>query len=424
MSNRKALASIVGAALLATCGIAKAETKSDGLQLNRPLMLDDAAPAMPLTALINKTGAGSWMSDNALSVGGYVEASWTVSDSAPPANTITGRYFDFENQDLTLNQIDVYLNRAVDTSKNKFDVGGRIEMIYGGDSRLIHSLGLFDYQGIYNVPAGNSRGPDEQFDLNQAYVDVYVPFNNTGVKIRAGKFNTLLGYETINPVWNNSLGVGSLYSHSFLFGFAIPLTNTGVIGTYVINPEWTVTAGLTRGWDTSTEDDNDTIDAIGQVAWSINSKSALTVNFEIGPDQPGDNSNYRDVLDVIYVQKLADQLAFAINADYGYQFNSSTSGSDCQWFGAAGYLTYTVSNMVAATARAEYFNDDDGYRGIGSSVYEVTLGVAITPMPNDSIGKNLVIRPEVRYDYANDKVYDGGTGRSQGTFGVDAIFAF
>ena len=53
------------------------------------------------------------------------------------------------------------------------------------------------------------------------YVDVTTPVAN--LKIRAGKFVTLLGYETINPNWSNSYGVGSLYSHSFLFGFAKPV---------------------------------------------------------------------------------------------------------------------------------------------------------------------------------------------------------
>jgi len=325
--------------------------------------------------------------------------------------------FDFENQDLLLNQIDLYIERLVDPSKGKFDVGGRIEMIYGSDSRLIHSLGLFDYHGIYNVPPGTNKGPDEQFDLNQAYVDFAIPVGN-GLRLRAGKFNTLLGYETINPTTN------SLYSHSYLFGFAIPFTHTGLLATYVLNKDWTFDLGVTRGWDTSTEDDNDTMDVTGRASWTINDKSALYISFVIGPDQPGDNSNYRDVIDVIYTQKIADQLTIAINADYGYQFNGSNSGSDDQWYGVAGYGTYTLSSMFALTGRLEYFNDEDGYRGLGSSVYEATVGVTITPMPNDSIGSNLKIRPEVRYDYAKDAIFDGGTDRSQATFGVDAYFTF
>jgi hypothetical protein len=35
-----------------------------------------------------------------------------------------------------------------------------------------------------------------------------------------------------------------------------------------------------------------------------------------------------------------------------------------------------------------------------------------------------VIRPEVRYDYAQEGIFDGGTDHDQLTFGVDAIFTF
>ncbi len=209
-----------------------------------------------------------------------------------------------------------------------------------------------------------------------------------------------------------------------MFGFAIPFTNTGVLATYVINPEWTVTAGLTRGWDVTDTDDNDAIDTTGQVAWTINDKSALLVNWIIGPDAPGDNGHWRTVFDVIYTQKLADQLSVAVNADYGYQAGGKGNGDAAQWYGVAGYGTYTVSSYVSATGRLELFDDTDGYRGFDADVYEATLGVTITPLPNDSIGSNLKIRPEVRYDYASERVFDGGTGYGQATFGIDAYFTY
>jgi len=416
MSNRKRMASAVAAALLAACGVVRAESSSS-LSLS-PQMMDDAPAKRPLGQLMDRIGAGKMMDDAGITIGGHVEASWTIADNNPAGNVIGGRVFDFENQDLTLNQIDLYLERLVDPSKGKFDVGGRIEAIYGGDSRLIHSRNITNEHGLYYVRPGENVGPDEQIDLNQFYVDVAVPVGN-GLLIRAGKFNTLLGYETINPTTN------ALYSHSFMFGFAIPFTNSGVLAKYVINPEWTVTAGLTRGWDVTDTDDNDTIDATGQVVWNINDKSGLTVNFIVGPDAPNDNSNWRTVIDVIYTQKLADQLSVAINADYGYQAKGAANGDDgAQWYGVAGYGTYVFSSMISGTARAEIFNDTDGYRGFDTNVYEVTLGVTITPMPNDSIGSNLKIRPEVRYDYAGERTFDAGSDYGQATFGIDAYFTY
>ncbi len=415
MSNRKSIAGAVAAAALAMCGVAQAGT-ADGLSLTRPNYLQDAPAKKPLGDLLDKAGVGKTLDDAGITIGGFVEASWTISDSAPPANAITGRYFDFENQDLTLNQIDLYLERVVDPSKGKFDVGGRIEAIYGGDSRLIHSRDLTNHHGIYYVKPGENVGPDEQFDLNQAYLDFALPVG-TGLKLRVGKFVTLLGWEVINPTLN------AFYSHSFLFGYAIPLTNTGFLATYVLSPSVTVTGGLTRGWDVSTTDDNGSIDFMGQVVWAVNDKSTLYVNLLTGKDTPGDNDHWRTVIDSSFTTKIADQLSVAINGTYGYQALGG-SADNAQWYGLAGYATYTISDMFSPSARVEWFNDVDGYRGLGTNVYEATLGVAIKPLPNDKIGSNLVIRPEVRFDYANDRVYDGGTGYSQATFGVDAIFSF
>ena len=75
----------------------------------------------------------------------------------------------------------------------------------------------------------------------------------------------------------------------------------------------------------------------------------------------------------------------------------------------------------------EYFGDSKGFTfGTGhlENVYEATLNVAIKPLPDDNIGSNLVVRPEVRYDYSNTAFFKGGTRHDQFTFGVDAYFTF
>ena len=79
----------------------------------------------------------------------------------------TGRVFDFENQDLTLDQIEVNVQRAVDATKGKWDVGFMIDGMYGADGRLIHSNGL-DFYGPGDASNGGQQFPQNQFDLTQA----------------------------------------------------------------------------------------------------------------------------------------------------------------------------------------------------------------------------------------------------------------
>ncbi len=410
MLNRKVLASAAATALLVCTGhFAQAD-------FNQPLTLQASADK-PLMVGLDRIGLGAPLRNAGLTVGGLAETSWTISDSSPPDNNITGRIFDFDNQYLTLNQIDLFIERTVDPAKGQFDVGGRFEMIYGADARGIHSLGLFDYYGYYNVPsADDANSPHNQLDIVQAYVDFAVPVGN-GLKICAGKFVTHMGYEVINPSGN------ALYSHSYLFGYAIPFTHTGVMATYTLSPQFSIMGGISRGWDTSLEDDNDTIDTLGQFVWTIDDRATFYVNLVTGPDQPGDNDNWRTVVDLIYTRKLSKELSMAVNGDYGYQTNAN-GGSDAQWYGTAGYLTYTINDQFSTTGRLEWFNDQDGYRGLGTNVYEATLGLAIKPFAADAIGQNLVIRPEVRFDYADDRTFDGGTDRTQATFGIDAFFTF
>lgn len=419
MSNRKGLVLVAACAAVAVSGWARAgepgpaSTFPDTALTRVQLLQQDAPARAPLMSLLG--GAAKPLEDAGISIGGRVEGSLTYSASAPPGNVIAGRVFDFEHEDPTLNQVGLVLNKDVDSSK--FDVGGRVEWIYGADARLIHSLGLFDHMGV-------GDGPDNQWDLNQAYVDVAL---GGGWKVRAGKFVALAGYEVIDPTGNE------LYSHSFMFGYAIPFTHTGVLATHKVNDRLSYSFGGSRGWDTTLEDNNGTADILGQIAYTTDDAKNPTqyiLNVTTGPDQPGDNGNWRTLLDLIVVQKVGDNLKLVLNADYAYEANSvsSVSGSDAQWFGVAGYAVLKTSDMVSLTARAEYFNDQDGARltgGVGgASLYEATLGLQITPMPNDAYGRGLVIRPEVRFDYCEDSFFDGGSDYYQFTAAIDAVYKF
>jgi hypothetical protein len=396
---------------------AKAADAAPSLLLDRPFMLQaDVAPAgapvdarQPLMRLINNKA----LEDTGITIGGRVEGSYTYGFNSPLGNAIAGRAFDFEHEDLTLNQVGIVIDRAIDGGK--FDVGGRIEWIYGGDSRLIHSVGLFDHIGV-------GDGPDTQWDLNQAYVDVGF---GAGIVVRAGKFNTPAGYEVIDPTGND------LYSHSILFGYAIPFTHTGVLFKQKVSEEFDYTLGVIRGWDTSTEDNNDVLSYMGGIhTKTADGRQELSLTVISGPDMPGDNDNWRTLVDLIYVRKIGNDLKLAFNADYAYEVNSagSVSGSDAQWFGAAGYLVKQVDPHVAVVGRVEYFNDQDGARltgGVGgTSLFEATLGLQITPLPDDPYGKFLVIRPEIRCDYSEKRFFDGGTDRYQVTAAIDAVYKF
>jgi hypothetical protein len=422
-----ALAAAVCAGLVGISSDALAATPAgDGLTLQpsyggggAPLYLQDAAtatptpdappkPDKPLAGMFKKAG---WDTGD-VQIYGFIEGSYTYDFSNPPGDFIGGRVFDIDNQEVILNQIDLSLEKTVDAAAaakdGKLSVGGKVEVIYGNDARFVHSNGLNFYAG------GFAPHPENQFDLVQAYVDVGVPVGN-GLMIRAGKMVTHMGYETINPTTN------PFYSHSFLFGYAIPFTHTGIMAFYNLTDSVTLLGGICRGWDQALEDNNDSIDYMAQLKWVVNDKTTAYLNVITGPEQDGNNSDYRTVIDGILTYAVTDQLSLAVNGDYGWE---PIGSDDAAWYGVAAYAGYKINDALTVNVRGEWFNDEDGARGIGDTVYEGTVGVAIHPFPNDDLGSNLVIRPELRVDYSENGIWDGGTDHYQWTAAVDAIFTF
>jgi hypothetical protein len=51
------------------------------------------------------------------------------------------------------------------------------------------------------------------------------------------------------------------------------------------------------------------------------------------------------------------------------------------------------------------------------------VGLAIKPFPNDKFLSKWLLRPEVRYDYADHSVFNRGD-RNQLTFSADVLFTF
>ena len=368
-----------------------------------------ATPRRPIMELLDQAGLATQLDEWHINIGGNVEGGWTYNFDTPDNKVNPGRVFDFEHNKPILDQAMLFGERVVDPSKQKFDLGGRVEARYGADSGLIHANGLSDY---YDGP----RDPKNQLDLTQLYIDAAIPVGN-GLLLRVGKFVTLMGAEVINPEGN------ALYSHSFMFGFAIPFTQTGILGSYNLNDQWSITAGITRGWDQAFDDNNDDIDFLGEVKWAANKDTTAILNVSIGPQRANNNDDYRYLLDLVVTTNISDQLTIMGNADFAWEDNAGLSGQTAYWWGIAGYAGYKINDNFTLNGRVEWFHDDDGSRlGIETNLYELTVGLNVKPLPKDRWGQYLQIRPELRVDLSDDDVFDQFTKDTQFTFGIDVVY--
>jgi len=446
MLHRKGMAGFAACAALACAGVVNGQTADTDsalhpyyLQATQPASEPASAPASapatppkPLMGLLEKTPVGTFLDNANTTVGGYIDAGFTFSDKHAPGNVITGRVFDSRNEHIVLDQLDFSVDRPVDYGKaaqnHTIDIGGHVDFILGWDSGLIHSSGIFDSPAVAGVASGFYGGradPENQFDMTQAYIDFALPVGS-GLRVRVGKFVTLLGYEVINPTGN------PFYSHSYMFGFAIPFTQTGVIGEYKFNDDWLLDAGITRGWNQSTKDNNGDPDLLAGVTYTPQESDFLKkwkfiLNLSEGPQATHDNGDWWTVFDFQAVYTATDKLTLALNIDYGDAPHAAGPAGTAQWYGVAGYGAYVLNDYFTLNGRAEWYGDNKGFT-LGAAgnqnVYEFTVGVAIKPFPSDAIGQNFVIRPELRVDYSDKKFLNSGTDHQQATIGVDAYFIF
>ena len=421
-------------AIFASAGLAHAEAvapsdASSAAQSSKaPVYLDEMMPASgpavaapasepasrkPLMAALDGIGLAKPLDNAHINIFGFVEGSYNYNLTAPKGNPNEGRTFDqYKNQGV-FDQADITIERTVDVTKKEWDLGFRVETLWGSDASQVHSNGVFDW---YDSPTD----PQNQWDLNQAYVDLAVPLGN-GIRIRAGKYVTPLGAETINPN-----GV-PFFSRGYLFNYAIPFTQTGVIGTYALDDNWTVEGGLFRGWEQSTRDNNGSPSFEGKVAYlTTDKKLSIVNNLVTGPEQADNTSNYRTVWDLLvcYTPDPTGPWTFMVNTDYGYEPNVPGVG-DSQWYGIAGYTGYALNTKCTLNGRLEWFRDNDGSRiGVVGDFYEATLGVTIKPFPTSAMASGLLIRPEIRWDHSDNAFFGRGQDKDQATLAVDMIFNF
>ena len=386
----------------------------------------EIASRRPLMGLLEEVGVARQLDEARIQVYGHVEGSYTYNFAGPPTSLADyklpvgkfidnpGRVFDVENQKILLNQLTLNVERTVDVTQGAFDVGGRVELLYGADGRFIHSNGLLDN---YDDDATSrvTGGPQNHFDIPQAYLDFAIPVGN-GLRVRAGKFTF---FKTIDP--NASV----FYSHSFTFGAALPFTLTGAYATYVLDEKLSVDAGFSRGWDQSLNDNNDAIDAFGRVRYAVGDDWLLSLAAITGPEQDGDNGNYRTALDFTVTWQTSESLTLLADVVYGQQSQPVGGGGDARWYGISLYAVQRLDEMFSVGARLEWYRDEGGYTtGLDQNLYEATVGVTITPFPDDTYLRYLKIRPEVRIDYSSENYFDGFDSHTQVTAAIDAIYNF
>ncbi len=309
------------------------------------------------------------------------------------------RTFDVDANSFTLEQFNLHIDRTVEGG-----VGFVTDLNFGKTAEVLWASTHYSNSTI------PSQASTQEFDPTQAYLTYTIPLGK-GINMQVGKFVTLLGEEVI-PVYNN---VNFNETHSYIFGFGIPFTHTGVRAQYSFSDKIGLTMGVNNGWD-DPSDTNDGKSVEGQLSLTPTSNLSLLINGIYGPEQFNHGNSKRGAVDPILTWKTpikglqligeylyaTESSPIAVSAfpnSYGNMLTGvSTLNRSTDWQGAAGYAVYDLNENIEFATRFEWFRDSQGTRtGLRQTLFEVTetLNYKI-PLVN-----GLLARLEYRHDASN-----------------------
>jgi hypothetical protein len=273
-------------------------------------------------------------------------------------------------------------------AKNPTDelpVGFRADLGFGEDAAIFQAIGFDD---------------GDNFELQQAYAVADVDALG-GMNVKIGKWASPCGAEVIESGdnWNTS--------RSYLFGYAVPFTHTGVHASTVLGDDFTLGAAVVNGWD-NVEDQNDAKTGMLCLGWKPRDRLSVALNGCYGAEQANDTGNQRALLDLVLAAGPFSNLTVMLNADYGSEEETAIGGGTATWKGVALYGRYDFLERFALSARAEVFDDEDGAR-LGVADQTVREGTLTLSYRYES----LELRVEARHDISDERVFDDEDGLAQ-----------
>jgi hypothetical protein len=388
----------------------------------------------PLMRAIYDGPYGDAIKDSRITAHGWFNGSgnWSTSKQTNTPDS----YWVVPNR-LVLDQAVLMIERQVDTVQtDHIDWGFRSVGVYGIDYRYFTAGGWFSNQLLRN----NSL---YGWDPTEQYLDVYVPWVAEGMIIRAGRWIACPDVET-QYAPDNYMG-----THSLLFTFDT-YTQTGVMATFMLSPQWTVQAAIHAGTDMApwypgaiptgmfgvrwvAADNNDSVYVVLN---AINNAKFRYFTFD---GQPFGHANFNYLVGT-WQHKFNDWVHTKTESYIMWERDSVLGGTPSLGpvqFGsgggigptlpgisfAYGVLNYTMFHMSKSTFvtfRNEWWKDERGMRsGFAGNYTSNAIGLTY------NLNSVFQVRPEIGY-YRNwnQPAFDNGARQNMVLYGFDMTYRF
>ncbi len=293
---------------------------------------------------------------------------------------------------LNLHQLWLYGEKAASRNSASWSPGFRVDGLYGIDAQ--------DLQAFGNSPTGAPDGWDNGWDNGSygfALPQMYVQLANYEWDVKLGKFFSPFGYEVIGATGN------FFYSNNYTMYNSEPFTMTGVLAEKQTGPNSSLIFGATAGWDTGFDRTDGGFNVIAGLRRQLSRDVRLSLTSSLG--DTGARGSGIMTTAVTEVQ-LTDSVSYVL---HGNVLNLNDNNE----FGIVQYLFRDVTDCLAVGARLEWWKSDAFFGGPNRSTYDFTVGA------NYRRNANLVIRPELRFDWGARAVDPGAA-----IVGIDAVMTF
>ncbi|MCE5301800.1 MAG: porin [Planctomycetaceae bacterium] len=334
-----------------------------------------------------------------ITIGGWVEQGITYN-ALNPKDRFNGPIATNDRAgEYQLNQFWMYMEKRTNTEGGGWDLGGRIDAIYGTDWRFGETYGL------------ETRIDDPNSFYGLALPQFYAEVAYNDLTVKMGHFATLTSLEIVPAPAN------FFYSHSLLScGYFDPLLVTGLQAEYKLNDHWTAVGGFNRGW-MDYEDPSETLNFLGGARWADDDQRAkLSLMVDAGKQRGVMGVNDRTNVITVFTYKLTDRFQYGSQYTAGIEQDGSVihPGQNASWYGTEQLFTYMLDEKWSIGLRYEWVRDNDGARvagvgnvlltdrgwdglpGMAGAYNDLSLGLNWRP------NRNVTLRPEVRWDW-----YDG-----------------
>lgn len=357
---------------------------------------------------------------------GYLEASYTQNFNNPSNRINQLRIFDVNSNQFRPNLAQIVAEREAKATGSWTDrTGFRLKFNAGRDSDFIGGTNLSQWA-----------------DFQEFYVQYFAPVRS-GLNLKVGQINSLIGYEVVESPQNAN------YSRSWLFGLGQPFTTRGIRGSSSLTQSVSWSVGVINRINSNLEDDRGEPWIESALMFEPSTLAKLTVYGLVGDGIAGKGTTWGDLLlggGYLSVQAMP-HISMVLEAYYANLRNGSSvqAGKNARWDGVAGYLIYDANEQWGVRFRAELFEDAGGFvscrgttdyqpranvcfgasssaqaRPVAQTLWEVTSTLQFKPIPS------LITRMEYRYDKSNENVFQvGGRANSyQPTLSFEVIYLF